>query len=60
MRKELGKFFIDAAKLVFAGVIITSIIQNDIYTRISSYDSHYNYWHYRCHNCENQKGTSMD
>lgn len=28
MRKELGKFFIDAAKLVFAGVIITSIMQD--------------------------------
>ncbi|MBQ8531389.1 MAG: hypothetical protein IJ430_09570 [Parabacteroides sp.] len=28
MKKELGKFFIDAAKLVLAGVVITSIMQD--------------------------------
>lgn len=28
MIKELGKFFIDSAKLVLAGVVITSIMQD--------------------------------
>lgn len=28
MRKELGKFFIDVAKLILAGVILTSVVQD--------------------------------
>lgn len=28
MREELGKFFIDVAKLILAGVILTSVVQD--------------------------------
>ncbi len=32
MKEELGKFFIDVAKLILAGVILTSVVQ-DIHTK---------------------------
>lgn len=28
MKEELGKFFIDVAKLILAGVILTSVVQD--------------------------------
>ena len=34
VRKELGKFFIDVAKLIFAGVVLASIIKVEDVSRI--------------------------
>lgn len=33
MRKELGKFFIDVAKLILAGVVIAAVMR-DMYDRL--------------------------
>ena len=34
MREEIGKFFVDIAKLVFGGVVLSTILEIDIKNKI--------------------------
>jgi len=35
MREEIGKFFVDIAKLVFGGVVLSTILEIDIKNKIT-------------------------